>query len=247
MLESAGCISAHGEGWKANLRAASLGELIVFHSAYPTDQRDAVFFGPDTYRFVGAIARTLPALARRPRRVIEIGCGAGPAAIALAAALPGAQVIAADINQRALALTAINARMAAVSNLRVVQSDLLDGVDGHFDLIVANPPYLLDAAARAYRHGGGNHGEGLALAIVRAALERLAPGGTLMLYTGTAFVDQRDEFWSAAAPLLANANCRWRYEELDPDVFGEELEQPAYANVDRIAVAWLVLTVPELS
>jgi precorrin-6B methylase 2 len=246
-LESAACISAHGEGWKANLRAASLGEFIVFHSAYPTDQRDAVFFGPDTYRFVGAIARTLPALARRPRRVIEIGCGAGPAAIALAAALPGAQVIAADINQRALALTAINARMAAVSNLRVVQSDLLDGVDGHFDLIVANPPYLLDAAARAYRHGGGNHGEGLAVAIVRAALERLAPGGTLMLYTGTAFVDQRDEFWSAAAPLLANANCRWRYEELDPDVFGEELEQPAYANVDRIAVAWLVLTVPELS
>lgn len=246
-LAAAGCISAHGEGWKANLRAASLGQLIVFHSAYPTDQRDAVFFGPDTYRFVSAIERTLPTLDKPPGRVIEIGCGAGPAAIVLAAALPHAEVIAADINQRALDLAAINARMAGVQNMRTVFSDLLEGVDGAFDLIVANPPYLLDAAARAYRHGGGRHGEGLAVAILQAALKRLAPGGTLMLYTGTAFVNQRDEFRSAVAPLLDNASCQWRYEELDPDVFGEELEQPAYADVDRIAVVWLVLTVPGFS
>lgn len=246
-LAAAGCISAYGEGWKANLRAAALGDLLVFHSGFPTEQRDAVFFGPDTYRFVGAIERTLPTLKKVQARVIEIGCGAGPAAIALAAAMPQAEVIAADINQRALDMTAVNARMAGVQNLRTALSDLLDGVDGAFDLIVANPPYLLDAAARAYRHGGGHHGEGLAVAIVQAALERLAPGGTLMLYTGTAFVNQRDEFHSAIAPLLEHADCDWRYEELDPDVFGEELEQPAYADVDRIAAVWLVLTVPGLS
>ncbi|MDB5961129.1 MAG: SAM-dependent methyltransferase [Massilia sp.] len=239
-LAAAGVIEAHGEGWKARLRAATLGQRIVFHSAYPTEQEDAVFFGPDTYRFVAAIERTLPALPL-PARVIDIGCGAGAAAIVLAGALPHAEVIGADINQRALALTAHNARIAGV-RLQTAHSDLLDGVDGRFDLIVANPPYMLDASARAYRHGGGGHGEGLALAIVRAGLARLAPGGSLLLYTGAAIVRQRDQFYEAAAPLLRAAGCAWHYEELDPDVFGEQLEQPGYADVERIAAVWLTVT-----
>lgn len=54
-LAAAGVIAVHGDGWKAQLRAATLGDLILFHSAYPTEQDDAVFFGPDTYRFVAAI------------------------------------------------------------------------------------------------------------------------------------------------------------------------------------------------
>lgn len=249
-LAAAAIIEAHGDGWKALLRAASVGESIVFHSAYPTAQEDAVFFGPDTYRFIAAIERTLPALpalAAAPARVIEIGCGAGAAAIVLARALPRAAVTASDINDHALALTALNARIAGVTSLRAVHSDLLKNVDGSFDLIVANPPYMLDGAARAYRHGGGGHGEGLALAIVDAALARLAPGGSLLLYTGAAVVRQRDQFYEAAAPRLKAAGCRWHYEELDPDVFGEELEQPAYADVERIAAVWLTVTMPASS
>ena len=184
-----------------------------------------------------------------PKRLIDIGCGSGAAAIVLARALPRAEVIAADINPRALELTAHNARIAGVPSLRTVNSDLLNDVDGAFDLIVANPPYMLDnmldGAARAYRHGGGHHGEGLALAIVRAALQRLAPGGSLLLYTGAALVRQVDQFYAAAAPLLRAAGCTWHYEELDPDVFGEELEQPGYADVERIAAVWLTVTMPK--
>ncbi|WP_426114852.1 methyltransferase [Massilia sp. PWRC2] len=247
-LAAAAIIVRHGDGWKALLRAASLGERIIFHSAYPTEQHDAVFFGPDSYRFVGAIARTLPTLAAPPRRVVEIGCGAGPAAIVIGTALQDAEVIAADINPRALAFTAANASLAGLKNVRTLHSDLLSAVTDDagrpIDLVLANPPYMLDAGARAYRHGGGGHGEGLALAIVRSALARLAPGGTLMLYTGAPFVRQRDQFLEGAAPLLDGAGCRWHYEELDPDVFGEELEQPGYADVERIAAVWLVAQVP---
>ena len=60
------------------------------------------------------------------------------------------------------------------------------------DPIAANPPYLLDDSQRAYRHGGGRLGEGLSVAIADLALERLAPGGTLLLYTGSAIVDGVD-------------------------------------------------------
>ena len=41
------------------------------------------------------------------------------------------------------------------------------------------------------------------------------------------------------APLLDTACQAWTYEELDPDLFGEDLATPAYAGVERIAAVWL--------
>lgn len=113
-------------------------------------------------------------------------------------------------------------------------------MDGVFDLIVANPPYLLDAAERAYRHGGGPLGAGLSLQIVQAAIVRLARGGALWLYTGVAMTDGDDAFLRHATALLDEAGLRWTYEEIDPDVFGEELDTPAYSDAERIAAVWLV-------
>ena len=122
------------------------------------------------------------------------------------------------------------------------RSALLDGVDGNFDLIIANPPYLVDPAARTYRHGGGPLGAGLSLRIIEAAIRRLAPGGTLLLYTGSAMIAGADPFCIAAGRLLDDARLRWSYREVDPDVFGEELDRPAYRDADRIAAVVLTAT-----
>ena len=130
--------------------------------------------------------------------------------------------------------------LAGVS-LRAVNSNLLLDVDGAFDLIVANPPYLVDPSERAYRHGGGPLGAGLSLAILDAALDRLAQGGTLLLYTGAAVVNGADPFQDAATTRLAGERVEWNYRELDPDVFGEELDGGAYTAADRIAA--ILLTV----
>ena len=46
----------------------------------------------------------------------------------------------------------------------------------------------------------------------------------------------------AFAARLDDGRLDWCYEELDPDVFGEELLQPAYAEVDRIAAVLLAMT-----
>jgi methylase of polypeptide subunit release factors len=241
-MRIAGVVIPHGNGWRSLVRLSTLDGQLFLHSAYPTLDADAVFFGPDTYRFATALksqfAHGLPPV----NRVVDIGCGAGPGAILCALAQPEAQVLAVDINDAALRFTRINAVLAGAPNVEPRHSNLLADVEGVFDLIVANPPYLVDPAERSYRHGGGALGAGLSLAIIDAALERLAPGGTLLLYTGAAIVDSHDPFRAAVEKRLLLSDVTWSYREMDPDVFGEELLSEAYAHADRIAAVVLTLT-----
>ncbi|HTH45853.1 MAG TPA: class I SAM-dependent methyltransferase [Oxalicibacterium sp.] len=239
MLHAADIATPQQDGWRSMLRASTLGPYLFFHSAFPTSEADAVFFGPDTYRFIRALELELAALAPRIWRAADIGCGAGPGAIAIAARCPQAEVLAIDINDAALQLTAVNAALAGTANVKPCHSDLLSEVEGSFDLIVSNPPYLVDRSQRAYRDGGGALGAALSLAIVDAAIARLTPDGTLLMYTGAAVVDGDMPFLLAVAERLQQAGCSWTVEEIDPDVFGEELDEPAYAGTERIAAIWL--------
>ncbi|VEF10467.1 methyltransferase small [Pseudomonas fluorescens] len=241
-LQDAQVIDEYQGQFKSRVRWSSLDDLLFVHSAFPTDAADAVFFGPDTYRFAQLIHAHLQQNFAPIRRAVDIGCGAGVGAILIGRARREAEVLALDINPAALRLTAINAALAEVANVEARHSDLLQGVDGEFDLIVANPPYMADPAARAYRHGGGTLGAGLSLRIVEQALNRLSPGGSLLLYTGVAMVDGHDPFLDTVLPRLDEKRFGWTYRELDPDVFGEELSNPGYQRVDRIAVVGLTVT-----
>jgi SAM-dependent methyltransferase len=247
-MREAGILRQHEGHWKSTLRASTLGGRLYFHSAFPTRETDAVFFGPDTYRYVQVLddfLRTSLASLPPAMRAVDIGCGAGPGAVTIAAALPQAEVWAVDINPRALELTAVNARLAGAGNVRVAHSDLLDGVAGQFDLIVSNPPFMLDAGQRTYCHGGGMLGEGLSLDIVACALARLAPGGTLLLYTCVAIIDGADPFRERVKTMLDAGRFDWRYREIDPDVFGGELGDPAHRHTDRIAAIALYATLTD--
>ena len=239
LMREAGVLVPGKAGLRSAIRFSSLDGLLFVHSAYPTTAADSVFFGPDTHRFARAILAHLEKGAP-VGRAVDIGCGAGPGAILVARAHPDAEVFAVDINPSALRMTRVNAALAGVQ-VAAVDSDLLSAVRGSFDLIVSNPPYLVDPDARAYRHGGGPLGAGLSLAILGAALDRLAPGGTLLLYTGAAIVNGTDPFKMAAMAQIGGSGASWTYEELDPDVFGEELDGGAYTAADRIAA--VVLTV----
>lgn len=241
LMRRAGVLEEGDRGLRATVRASTIGERLYFHSAFPTRDDDAVFFGPDTYRYIAASKRAMDTLAP-PRRAVDIGAGGGPGAIELAARFPDAIAIAADINDRALALAGVNARLAGTANVELRHSDLLDGIEGGVDLVMSNPPYILDPDQLRYRHGGDMRGAGLSLAIVEAALERLNPGGSLLLYTGIAIVDGRDEFLDTIRPRLDAACSRWSYEELDPDIFGGQLDCEGYEEVERIAAVWLHAT-----
>lgn len=245
-MEHAGLVRRTGTLLRSNVRIASLGDDLFFHSAFPTVEENAVFFGPDTSRFARFVLHALTQRRAQARaRVLDVGCGSGAGGIAVARALAAtgtpASVVMNDINPLALQYAAVNAEVAGVP-VTLAQGDALSAVEGEFDLIVSNPPYLDDAAQRAYRHGGTRLGRALSARIAAESLKRLAPGGQLLLYTGVAMVDGEDPFLAELRPVLEASGCEWSYAEIDPDVFGEELERPVYAHIDRIAAVGLVAT-----
>lgn len=241
-LQRAELLAGRGELLQSTVRWSTLDDLLLVHSAYPTEASDAVFFGPDSYRFAQVIHEHLQRSPRRVEHAVDIGCGTGVGALVIARAAQHAQVTAVDINPLALRYTAINAALAGVSNVSVEHSNLLDGVTGNFDLIVANPPYMLDVGERTYRHGGGSLGAELSLRIVEQARERLSAGGSLLLYTGVAMVEGRDALLEAIRLRLAGPEWSWVYREIDPDVFGEQLDERGYEHVERIAAVALTVT-----
>lgn len=231
LLEEAGAVESAGPLLRSRVRFSSLGPLLLAHSAYPTTAADAVFLGPDTYRFASFVQSRAPP---RIASLADVGCGTGAGGLLLASRAGSVQLL--DVNPSALRFARANCELNGIPAV-VEQSDVLSGAAGALDLIIANPPYLADPLRRAYRDGGGDLGTGLSLRIVREALERLRPGGRLLLYTGTAVVEGEHLLQQWLAPLLEGVPHE--YFELDPDVFGEELENPPYAAADRIAVVGL--------
>jgi len=97
---------------------------------------------------------------------LDLGCGAGPIAVALALRSPGAVVWAVDVNERARELTALNAVRAGADNVVVAAPDDVQN-ETRFDLIWSNPPIRIGKDA-------------LHELLVRW-LSRLAPGGSALL------------------------------------------------------------------
>ena len=239
MLAEGNLLEPQGHRWRSTVRVSSIDDALFLHSAYPTEQEDAVFFGPDSYRFVRFMRQALGMMPLpHGARILDIGCGSGAGGLMVARQSEGAELVLNDINPLALRYSRINADGLGISPT-LVQGDGLAAVEGDFDLIIANPPYLVDKEARTYRHGGSDLGRSLGLRMATEAAGRLAPGGRLLFYTGVAIVDGKDPMLAELAPMLDAAGLTWRYEEIDPDVFGEELLQPAYAVADRIAAVGL--------
>lgn len=222
---------------KSRVRASSLDDCLFLHSAYPTTKPDSVFFGPDSYRFVRFIAAELDQ-APCPRCIVDLGAGSGVGGIMAARYCPGAEVVLLDINPAALELAAVNARVAGVS-ATTLEAGSLAKVEGPVDLIIANPPFIIDEEERTYRHGGDMDGARVSYDWTMESAQRLEPGGRMLLYTGVAIRDGQDPLKTALERDLSG--CTLQYRELDPDIFGEELERPAYAGVERIAAVGVEL------
>jgi methylase of polypeptide subunit release factors len=240
LLHLAGCVEETGGRLRSLVRAVSLEERLFLHSSFPTTSPDAVFFGPDTYRFVRFVLANQQDWAGATR-IVDMGAGTGAGGIIVAGCAPSAQVTLVDINSAALELARVNAEAAGV-HARIT---LAERMPESSDLVIANPPYLMDDAHRTYRDGGGMLGGNVAHDWASQALRVLAPGGTMLLYTGAAFVEGTAPLLDRVESLCREAGAALDLEEIDPDVFGEELERPDYRNVERIAAVGIRIRKPD--
>jgi release factor glutamine methyltransferase len=139
------------------------------------------------------VERCLELLAGRPEpRVLDIGVGSGAIALAIADEHPGAVVLATDDSAGALAVAEENRRRAGLTDrVELVQGALFADLDGPFDLVVSNPPYVdrgeiegLDPEVSRFEPREALVARGATEAIAMEARPRLVAGGSLVLETG---------------------------------------------------------------
>jgi methylase of polypeptide subunit release factors len=120
----------------------------------------------------------LASLTPRPRgrRALDVGTGNG--AHALFATRHMDHVIATDVNERALAFTAIGAALNGMEHIETRHGSLFDPVQGEmFDLITCNAPYVISPESRWQYRDGGERGDAFSEQVVRNAAAHLADGG----------------------------------------------------------------------
>jgi hypothetical protein len=237
-LRDAGVVVPDDDGRLVpRLRVSRVEGTLFWHSRYPTTAADSVFLGPDSYRFAQFIcARMDPAA----QTILDYGAGAGVGGIVAARHAHDAVLTIADINPKALFLASINAEHAGVRH-RTIEVSQPSDVDGRFDLMVTHPPFMIDTDRRAYRDGGDLYGAALSRDWVLQGIDLLSPHGRLIMHTGVSIVDGRDVLLDALGDRLPAIGLEMDYLELDPDIFGDELDQPAYADVERIAAVGAVV------
>jgi release factor glutamine methyltransferase len=148
----------------------------------------------------------------RELRIVDVGTGSGVIALTLAVKFPEAEILAVDISDDALALAQENAaRLKLVDRVRFLKSNLLENVEGTFDLVVANLPYIStqdhDTLSREVLHDpavalfASARGDELVRELIAQAPSQLRPGGMLALEIG---IGQSEALFSA----LAETNYR---------------------------------------
>jgi release factor glutamine methyltransferase len=135
------------------------------------------------------VERALAAIAELGApRVVDVGTGGGAIALAIAQERPDATVTATDISPDALALARENAEHLELG-VSFVETNLIEDLEGPFDLVVSNPPYVgedelptLQPEVRDYEPRIALVGD-LTSQLGAQARDRLAPGGAIVLET----------------------------------------------------------------
>ena len=150
---------------------------------------------PETELLVEALLDLFPR-SGRPLRVADVCTGSGCVAVASASERAETRVVATDVSEDALALARRNAlRHQVADRIELVRADLLEGLPGAFDAIVANPPYVPERDRASLAPEVREHepavalfaaDEGLAVIrrLVTDSVDRLASGAVLICECG---------------------------------------------------------------
>jgi release factor glutamine methyltransferase len=127
---------------------------------------------------------------REGEKVLEIGPGSG--VVSIHCAKNGCKVTSADINPYAVECTRNNAKANNV-DITVVESDLYENVEGRFDTIIFNLPYLPvdDDGELAKAWSGGEDGIGPLPGLLNGSAEHLTPGGRIVIVVSSLMDEKR--------------------------------------------------------
>ena len=161
------------------------------------------------------VENALEHLANWPNpRVLDVGTGSGIIAISLAAACPTARVTAVDMSWHALKIAQLNARDHLQNNIQFLQANLLTPLQGKFEMICSNPPYL---PSKTYQRlpvsryeprlalDGGEDGMDVIRELLQQAKTRLASPGVLLFEIEA---NQGQACLAAAQDHFPQAHCR---------------------------------------
>jgi release factor glutamine methyltransferase len=167
--------------------------------------KDVLTPRPETELLVDAALEVLPK--ESPRRVLDLGVGSGAILLSILAERPLAEGVGIDISEAALAVARRNADALGVAGrVRLQRGDWGEGLDGAFDLIVSNPPYiragaiqLLDPEVAQFEPvlalDGGADGYDAYRAVLPAIARLLKPGGAFAVELGEG---QAEGVWAHA-------------------------------------------------
>jgi hypothetical protein len=178
--------------------------------------------GTDYVLGISPASTSLAQLTIRDRvsRSLDLGTGCGVQALHLAA--HSGQVVATDVNQRALWITRFNAALNEVGHqVEVREGSFFEPVRGEtFDLIATNPPFVISPATgeRLVYRDSGLPGDRVVEDIVRAAPDLLAPGGWCQILAN--WVISADAGWDERLES-------WLGDEVDAFVVQREILDPA--------------------
>ena len=156
-------------------RIAPVGTILLASDRLSTDPTSDP---PDYVSTYSPTARLCDLLTPRPwvARALDVGTGNGVQA--LLAAGHSEQVVATNVNPRALAFTELNAALSGIDNVETRRGSLFEPVAGErFDLIVCNPPFVVSPERRWTYRDGWLEGDELSAQVVRETAEHLGDGG----------------------------------------------------------------------
>jgi hypothetical protein len=173
LLWRAGLLLADGDAVHGAARVVPHDELLIAsdHAGAAQPHADHV---PGVHRPSVALAHLT--VRGEGGRALDMGTGNGIQAILLAA--HSEQVVASDVNARALEFAAFNAMLNGVDNVETRQGSFFEPVEGEtFDLVVVNPPYVVSPENAYLFRDSGLRGDAVSEQVVRALPSVLAPGG----------------------------------------------------------------------